>query len=149
MRYVFIRSRADISAANATMLQVFAANVDRPLRIVDFGVYLAGVSATAEPIHFQLLIQSTAGTGGGANTPAKLSRSDGENPEATGLDDSTAWSAEPTAGDVLHDWMVHPQWFFERPMPIYEIAGNERVAIRTATVPGALVKAIAYIVVED
>ncbi len=149
MHAKFTRAFADISAVG-TILQVHAANTSRSLQLVDFGVYGQGVDNLGKPLRFQLVIQTTAGTGGGANTPVKLSRENSNGIEATGLDDSTVWSAEPTDTDILHEFMVHPQGGKEHPLvKPYEIGSDERVAIRVLEAPGATVKWTAYIEIEE
>jgi len=144
-----IRAAANVSAAG-TLLQVHAANAQRPLKVVDFGVYMQGVDNLGKPLQLQLVVQTTAGTGGGTNTPVKLSREDSNTIEATALDDSTAWSAQPTDSDILHEWYVHPQGGSEKPLvKPYEIGSDERVAIRVMETPGATVKLSAYIEFEE
>jgi len=149
MHAKFIRAEASISAAG-TLLQVHAANTKRPIKVVDFGVYLTGVDNLGEPIRFQLLVQTSAGTGGGTNTPTKLSREDSNTIEATGLDDSTAWTAQPTASDILHEWQTHPQGGYEKPLALpYVIGSDERVAIRLPDAPGATVNGTCFIEIEE
>jgi hypothetical protein len=149
MQAKFTREFADISAVG-TILQVHAANSARPLQIVDFGVYGQGVNNLGKPLLFQLVIQSDAGTGGGANTPVKLSRENSNSIEATGRDDSVVYSVEPTDTDILHEWLVHPQGGKEHPLvKPYEIASDERVAIRVMEAPGETVKWSAYIEIEE
>lgn len=72
-----------------------------------------GVVTTDGPIKVQVYHQSAAGTpgGGGTPTPVKLERSLSETPQTTAVTAPTgsAWSAEPTAGDLQYNNRCHPQ----------------------------------------
>ena len=153
MRAKFTRVAANISAVG-TLLQVHAANAQRSAKVVDFGIYGQGVDNLGKPLHMQLVIQTSAGTGGGTNTPVKLSREDSNTIEATGLDDTVAWSGQPTDSSILHEWYWHPQGGSEKPIvPVdgtqWEIGSNERVALRVMEAPGATVKATCYIEIAE
>ncbi len=143
------REAASVSAAG-TLLQLFAADAKRGMKIIDFGIYGQGVDNLGKPLIMQLVIQTTAGTGGGTNTPKKLSRNNADSLDTTALDDSTVWSAEPTDSDILHEWLWHPQGGKEQPLvKEYDIKSGERVAIRVMETPGAAVVCSAYIEFEE
>ncbi len=146
----FNRLSADVTTATKTILQVHAADTARPLKVLDFGIYFNGVAALDPGILCQLVIQTTPGTGGGGNTPVKLSREADDAIQASGLDDSTPWSVEPTTTDILAEWYVHPQGGYEKPVvKEYTIGSNERVAIRTPNGASVTVKGTAYIEIEE
>lgn len=99
-----------LSAATAkTVLQLVAATNHR-VRILGWGVFFDGVSATAEPVQVEVMIQTTAGTMSSL-TPVKLDRSISDTLLTTAQHTATA---EPTASDVLDTIEVHPQQGYEK-----------------------------------
>lgn len=86
-----------------TIAQVAAASTDR-LEIIEWSLSFNGVSASAVPVLVQLNRQTTAGTGGVANTPALQDLGDSASASTclTGPLAAT-WTAEPTAGTVIYD----------------------------------------------
>jgi hypothetical protein len=90
--------------AAKTLLQLIAPTY-QGLKITQVGVAFAGVNNTQAPIRVELLRQTTAGTVTSA-TPVKADGHNGSTIQATGGKNA---SAEPTPGDVLRVWYVHPQ----------------------------------------
>lgn len=88
-----------------TLLQILAAANHRVL-IDGITISFQGVVATDSPILVEVLRQTDAGTGGTALTAKKNNDGDDEALQVTAL---TAPTAEPTGGDVLKRWLVHPQ----------------------------------------
>jgi len=87
-----------------TLIQIVAAANHR-VAVTEVGIGFHGVTNTHEPILVELLRQTTAGTMS-ALTPVKKDASADETLQTTAQHTATA---EPTAGDVLKSWPVHPQ----------------------------------------
>lgn len=87
-----------------TVLQIVAAANHRTI-VKMFQVFGKGVLSTDTPMRVRVLRQTTAGTMS-AGTVTKNDDSDSETLQTTS---QTNASAEPTAGDVLDIFEVHPQ----------------------------------------
>lgn len=87
-----------------TMVQLVAAT-NHAIKILEIAIGFDGVSATQEPVLVTLTRQTDAGTMSSL-TPVK-----GDDSVADTLDTTAQHTAtsEPTAGDVLKVWKVHPQ----------------------------------------
>lgn len=125
---VHARNETLAAATVETLLQVVAPATKR-LRVVAWGISLAGVTASEVPGDIELLRQTTAGTAS-AFTPVKLDEAD---PAAIATAQVT-FTAEPTAGDILHPIQLTPNggtWEVsyapdERPV----VAASGRIGIR-------------------
>jgi hypothetical protein len=88
-----------------------------------------GVSNTGEPVQWELLRQTTAGTMTARN-PLKT-KDTSTAVQATGQENATA---EPTAGDILACGHLHPQAGMLYPLPLpdgeLELAGGGRLGLR-------------------
>jgi hypothetical protein len=102
----FTATTAKISTGTAlkTLIQVVAAANHR-LLIDEISISFDGVVQTDEPILVEVLRQTTAGTMT-ALTCRKNNDADDETLQVTAQHTATA---EPTAGDLLKSWLVHPQ----------------------------------------
>ena len=116
------------AATLKTVLQIVAAANHRVL-LWAYYVSFEGVVTTDAPVFCELLRQSTAGTMS-ALTPVKVNDGDNETLLTTALHTATA---EPTAGDVLKKWFVHPQgrdvYIYPLTRPIV-VLGGARLGIR-------------------
>jgi hypothetical protein len=124
---------ASIGAAK-TILQIVAA-ANHPVAIKGVSVSFDGTSASAEPIQVDLLRQTTAGTMS-AGTPVE------ETTTGTTLQTTSQINAtvEPTAGNVLRRWEVHPQSGLIEKFTIEDeivVAGGGRLGLRI-TAPAAV-----------
>ena len=122
------------AAAAKTILQIVAPANQR-IAVRGFSVSFDGVSSSAEPVQVDILKQTTAGTMTAA-TPVKEVPG-GETVQMTAQKNATA---EPTAGDILRRYEVHPQTGFERPFAFDEeivLAGGDRLGLR-CTAPAAV-----------
>lgn len=133
-----------LAAATAeTLLQVRGAATGRA-RIRRIGVAFDGATATAVPVLIRLLFQTTDGTATGATeTPV-----DGGAVVAA-CTSFHSFTAEPTAGGVVCEFLVHPQggsWVYEFPdddsAPTLTAATTSRIGLE-ATAP-AIVNARAF-----
>lgn len=100
-----IARQAGIATGTAlkTLIQLLAAT-NVAVRLMEVGIGFHGTTNTNEPVLVQLNRQSTAGTMTSL-TPLKLgSRS--ETLQTTAQHTATA---EPTAGNIVTDWTIHPQ----------------------------------------
>ncbi len=88
-----------------TLLQVVAAT-NHAVEIAEVAIAFHGTSATAEPILVELLRQTTAGTMTSL-TPVKGDDGVSDTLDTTAQHTSTS---EPTAGDILRAWTIHPQF---------------------------------------
>src|SRR5687768_7050449 len=101
--YVVSAQNETLGAATVeTLLQVVAPAATK-LRVVAWGISLAGVTASEVPGDVELLRQTTAGTAS-AYTPKKLDESD----PACAATAQVTFTAEPTAGDILHPIQLTP-----------------------------------------
>lgn len=153
MRAVAVMPQDAVAAAN-TLLQVYAADANRPLKITEIGVSFFGTSSTETPIHVQVVRQSTAGTGGTSVTPRKMNTDNDASVQATAQRKPTGsnWTAEPTATEVLREFAVHPQSGLLLPIPdpeAFMVDAGERLAIYVASAPDSSTDMTAYIEWEE
>lgn len=87
-----------------TAMQLLAA-ANHKVKITEIGVSAQGVSNTDAPLNFQLLVQTTAGTCS-ASTEVLLDADAGVVIQTTAIEDC---SVEPTPGNIIHRWFIHPQ----------------------------------------
>ena len=138
-----------LAAATAeTVLQLRGATTTKA-KVVAWGVSFDGVTAADAPVVVRLLRQTTDGTGTAA-TEAPL---DPDSPTAGVTAFHTFSSTEPTAGDVLETYEVHPQGgslVREYPPgrePVIDNATTSRIAIEV-TAP-AVVNVVGFIHWEE
>lgn len=124
-----------------TLIQLVAA-ANHGIDVSEVGISFHGLNNSHEPITVDLLRQTDAGTMT-ALTVVKANDSDADTLDTTAQHTATA---EPTAGDVLRTWAVHPQTgLIYQPSdegPIHVGAGD-RVGLRVNAANG--VDADAYI----
>lgn len=131
---------ADIAltaATTRTLLQVLAPTNHR-VKLTKLSVTCEGVVVTDTPILIELLRQTTAGTMTAITERVIDPPGADETPQTVGTHSAT--STEPTAGDILDEWFVHPQSGFAIVFPLNQqpaIPGGGRLAIR-ATAPQAV-----------
>jgi len=102
-RYTALLNDVDCGFATKTLLQIIAA-ANHQLRITEVGIGFNGASGAVAARLVELLRQTTAGTMT-ALALVKENDSDGDSPDASALHTATA---EPTAGDILRGFRVHP-----------------------------------------
>lgn len=140
-----IAEEALAAATAETLIQLVAASNHR-VKVLRWGVFFDGTSVTAEPAQIRLMRQTTSGTSSSLS-PVKLDDSIAETLQTTALQD---FSVEPTSGDVLESYQVHPQQGFMMVYPLGQepiIGGGDRLGIEV-TAPAA-VNARAFIVFEE
>jgi hypothetical protein len=153
MRAVAVMPKASVSTAD-TLLQIYAADANRPLHVTEISLSAFGTSSTDTPLHVQLVRQSDAGTGGTDVSVRKMDNqlSDSVQGAAIRRPDSEGWGAEPTSTEVLREWAVHPQGGLLIPIPDPEsfvVAGGERLALKLAVAPDASTPIAAYMEWEE
>jgi hypothetical protein len=135
-----------LTAATAkTVVQLVAASNHR-VKIIGWGVYFDGISATAEPVQVRFIRQTTAGTMS-ALTAIKRDDSIAETLQTTGQHTATV---EPTNGDLLEGKEIHPQAGYQVFYPFGSeviVGGGDRVGIE-CTAP-ATVNVRAEIIFEE
>lgn len=104
--YELLFSGVTSGTALKTLAQVATATTAVRCKLIEWSVSFDGTSASAVPVLIQLNRQTTAGTGGVANTPAPRDSSEAATAANAGLTCLTGptaavWTAEPTAGTVL------------------------------------------------
>jgi hypothetical protein len=119
------------AATTKTVIQIIAPTNHR-VKVMGWGVFFDGTSATAEPVQVELLRQTSA------LTPVKT---DAASEPLLTTAQHTA-TAEPTASDVLDVVEVHPQASYERVCStpgsqLFVVGGGGRVGIR-CTAPAAV-----------
>jgi len=98
-------NEVSLTAATAkTVLQIVAATNHR-VKVLGIELFFKGTSTTDTPVKVRILRQTDAGTTSAA-TPVANDNSIDETLQTTGRHTATV---EPTAGDVLKMWEVHPQ----------------------------------------
>lgn len=128
-----------------TMLQI-AASASHSFRFMGGWVSFGGTSPTAEPVPVHLFRQTDAGTGGTSVTGRKLDDRISGTVQSVGL--RGIWSAEPTNGDLVFTWLVHPQSYFPIMLPPdWEICSAARLAL-VAEAPSG-VDAVACMVINE
>ena len=136
-------NEVSLSAGTAkTVLQLVAAANHR-VKVKGISVFFKGTSNTDTPVKIRLLRQADAGTSSAA-TPVKNSDSDDETLQTTGRHSATV---EPTAGDVLQMWEVHPQTGLVFFFPLGEeviVKGSGRLGIECTAAQGQTVAANFY-----
>jgi len=128
-----------------TLLQLIAA-ANHAVDIIEVGISFHGENNTHEPITVDLLRQSTAGTMS-ALTPVKADDSQGDTLDTTAQHTATV---EPTPGEVLRVWAVHPQTGFvwqRHDLAEIRLGAGDRVGLRVHA--AVTVKADAYICFEE
>jgi hypothetical protein len=123
-----IAEQALAAATQETVLQLVAAANHR-VKVLRWGIFFDGQTVADEPVQVVLQRQSDAGTSA-ANTPTKVDDSLAETLLTTARD---AVSAEPTSGDVVGAYQVHPQSGYAEIFPLGQeiiIGGGDRLGIR-------------------
>ena len=128
-----------------TLLQIVAPTNQR-VKIKEVGIGFHGISNTAEPILVQLKRQSTAGT----KSALTLVKEDDTTPESIQTTAQHTATVEPTAGDVIRTWTIHPQAAQVYQLPIEDeiiVGGGKRYALTVTA--AATVNADAYMRCEE
>ena len=134
-----------LDGTNEKCLIIVTAPTNQRLKVKSVGVFFDGASATAEPVFLVLARASTAGTTT-AYTP-KVMGVGSETPQATAGVDA---SANPTKGDILASWRVHPQSGYQWLLPMGDevlVAGGGRVALYAKA--AAAVNLMATVIYEE
>ena len=115
-----IASIEDLATGTAirTMIQLIA-HANCAIRITEISIGFTGTTNTGVPIKVRLLRQTTGGTMD-ALTPVKADDSVADALATTAQKGKESGGAEPTAGDVLRSWAVHPQT--SQILPISDVA---------------------------
>lgn len=117
-----------LAAATAkTVLQIVAPTNQR-LKVKRWGIYFDGTSSTNAPVQVSLVKQSTAGSGGTAQTPIMISAGS-ETLQATGQYGCTS---EPTTTAVQDVFEIHPQTGWQEFIPLdqdFPVLGGTRLGI--------------------
>ena len=110
MGVIFSSAEVALVAATAkTVLQVVAPTNQR-LKVKRLKLTFDGTSALAEPVNVRVLRQTTAGGTPSAVAGVKKNPSLPETIQSTA---ATATGTEPTSGDVIDRFTVHPQGGYE------------------------------------
>jgi len=136
-----------LSASTAkTVLQLVAPSNQR-LKLLRWGLYFDGSSATDSPVYIRLLRQTTAGT---MTSLSIVKNNSGDSETLQGTAQHTA-TVEPTAGDVVDSINVHPQGGgYEVIFPVGQeiiIPGGGRIGIECTA--GASVNVTAKFIYEE
>ena len=122
------------AGATKTVAQLVAGSYNQ-LRITEMAVTFQGTDNLAKPVKIEVCRQSDAGTMSAA-TLKKMNDSDGDTLASTGQVDATA---EPTTGDILRTWYIHPQagLHYSVPEPSQFIVGQgDRIAVKVTIESG-------------
>lgn len=143
----FIARVAGVASGTAakTLIQLLAPTNQR-VKIKEVGIGLHGTSNVAEPITVDLLRQTTAGTA----SALALAKEDDTRPEAIQTTAQQTVTAEPTAGDIIRTWTIHPQTSQVYQLPIEDeitLGGGKRLGLRVTA--AATVNVDAYIRGEE
>lgn len=130
VRASIISGEVSLTAATAkTVLSALAASNHRAL-VRCIKVFGKGIVTTDTPIKVEL-IRITASSGTGTNvTEVKKNEADNETIQTAGRH---TFTVEPTVGDILEVWEVHPQTGIVLPFSYedaYVIMGGNEMALR-------------------
>ena len=129
-----------------TLVQLYAPT-NQKVRILGWGVYFDGISATAKPVYVRVLKQLSAGTMSGAGGVVATIETVTESLRTTATFNATA---EPSSGAVVDSVLVHPQQGYEIRFPFDQgilLSGNERIGIEVTAAAG--VNAVGKFVFEE
>jgi hypothetical protein len=137
-----------LAAATAETLLQLNGVATCKAKVVQWSVSFDGVSATAEPVQVKLLRQTSTGASGSAASEIKW---DPDNPTAL-LIGLHSFGTNPTAGDVLEHYEVHPQAgiVIQYPLgrePTIDNATSSKLGIEVTS--PAVVNAVATLVWEE
>jgi hypothetical protein len=125
-------------ASIKTIIQIVAA-AHQTVAIREIGISFDGASVTATPVDVQVLFQTTAGTMS-ALTPVLLNDDDADTTINTTAQQNA--TVEPTAGNEVKRWFVHPQTgFVWQAQPFFDeilIKGGDRLGVKFATAPASV-----------
>lgn len=116
-----------LDGTNEKAIIILTAPTNQRLKLKTLGIYFDGTTSTNKGVQIVLARVSTAGTATDA-TP-KLTGVGSETPQATAKINATA---DPTKGDILKIWKIHPQSGYEKVYPLgdeYLVPGGGRVAV--------------------
>lgn len=143
-----ITPTSEIALAVATAKTVLQARAPTNQRVVllRWGVFFDGVSVTGEPVQIELMFQTTDGTMTSI-TPKKIDGSLGETVQTTAGENATS---EPTEGDFIAAFNVHPQQGLMIVYPLGQepvMGGGDRIGIKCEA--PAAVNCRPFMVVEE
>jgi hypothetical protein len=130
-----------VASAFKTLCQLTApANQRVRLKAVRLGC--SGTVTTDPPIQVRLIVQTTGGTGGVSGTPVSVDADLTETIQTTTLTGPTAasaWTAEPTATNVVYLDTIHPQGRIPEVhlLPELWIKGGGRIGLQVNVGSGA------------
>lgn len=141
--------RTITDATTETLLMVKAGS-GHALKIVETSITFQGINNVGEPLVVELLRFTTDGTAS-AVTPVK----DSDESDSVSATASKVFTVEPTAGDILRRWNVHPAgggvlWTNPDPDKMV-VPGGARLGLRVVnpTLGGDAVKAAASITWDE
>ena len=147
LRAVIRKSAITTGTALKTLLQLIAPANQR-LKILEIGIGFHGVVNTNQPIQVDLVRQSTAGTMTSL-TAVPIDEDTTETPQATAGHTATV---EPTAGNVLATWPIHPQTAMIYTFPKGDeivVKGGSRLGLCCTVLDGNSTTADVYIKYEE
>ncbi len=117
-----------LAAATAKTILQLAAPANQKVALRGFSVSFDGILGTAEPVQVEILRQTDAGTMSAATEVVDIPQT--EAIQTVALKTATV---EPTPGDILRRYDIHPQTGFERSFAFDEeiiIGGGGRLGLR-------------------
>lgn len=133
---VVVVQAAQTSPTLTTVAQLVAA-ANRRVKVLGISVTFNGTVNTNAPVLVELLRQSSTGTSTIA-TPSKIDPSQAESLLTGGLQ---LFTAEPTPGDIVDAWYIHPQAGVINPLPMgqeHKIGGAGRLGLRVTSTNSVL-----------
>ena len=134
-----------LAAATAKTVVRVTAATNHPVKILGWGIYFDGISASAQPVQVRARKSTTAGTST-AVTIRKINATAGTIQTTSGKN----FTAEGTDSDILDIVEVHPSSGYEVKYPVGQepvITGGERFGLKV-TAP-AVVNCEAKIIFEE
>lgn len=129
-----------LTAATARTVGQLVAAANQRVKITGFGLSFDGVSTTAQPVQVRILRQTDAGTTSAGTITLLEKDLSSITPQTTGRITATA---EPTAGDVLRTFTIHPQTSYAEYFPFGQeimIQASGRVGIEVNAPAGVNVR---------
>jgi hypothetical protein len=115
------------STSTKTMLQIIAASNHRVARVY-FDISCNGGTTTADTVLFEVLTQTTAGTG----TSLSIQKSNSEDGETVQTTANRTHTVEPTAGNIIGSALIRP-FNGQRTLGPFVVPGGTRLGVRVNT----------------
>lgn len=106
-----------LAAATAKTVIHLTAGTNHRVLIYRMGFYFDGQTVGNEPVFIEWSLTPSGGSGSTAGTPQKV---DPDDSETLQVDFVYNYTSEPSYGNIDARWYVHPQVYYELPLPVHK-----------------------------